>query len=249
MANRLNAPPTNSVERLVELIDWALLSRRAIRAYLPQEVAREEIEEILDVARYSPSGMNTQPWHVHVVTGATKERLSDSILHAYDDPSIRKNQQPPYDYYPDQWCGPYLERRRKVGWALYGLLGINKGDKKGMQAQHRRNFHFFDAPVGLMFTLERSMGRGSLLDYGMFLQSVMIAARARNLHTCPQAAFNDYHDIIAEHLGIPDTHIFVCGMSLGYADPDRVENTLVTEREPVQSFTTFHTSAIEETTK
>jgi nitroreductase len=146
----------------------------------------------------------------------------------------------PYDYYPQQWTSPYIDRRRKVGWDLYGLLGIEKGDKERMHAQHRANYQFFGAPVGLMFTVDRGMGRGSLIDYGMFLQSIMIAARARGLDTCPQAAFTPFHRTISEHLNIPDQHMLVCGMSLGYADPSRIENSLATDREPVDVFTTFH---------
>jgi len=132
-----------------------------------------------------------------------------------------------------------------VGWDLYGLLGIAKGDKERMHAQHGRNYRFFDAPVGLFFTVDRGLQEGSLLDYGMFLQSVMVAARARQLHTCPQAAFLKFHRLIAEQLGMPADQMLVCGMSLGYADASSIENSLVTEREPVAAFTTFHDTAKE----
>jgi nitroreductase len=247
MSKRLGAAPGITADELTSAVDWALMSRRSIRAYLQMEVPRDEIEAILDVARYSASGVNTQPWHVHVVTGRAKEILSEAIVRAHDDPSSEGQHREPYDYYPEQWRSPYLDRRRKVGWDLYSLLNIEKGDRSRMHAQHGRNYRFFDAPVGLMFTVDRSMGRGSLLDYGMFLQSIMVAARARNLDTCPQAAFNEYHEIIAAHLRIPDDQMFVCGMSLGYADPNRIENTLVTDREPVDSFTTFHDANNEET--
>jgi nitroreductase len=229
---------------LVNTVDWALKARRSIRAFLPAEVAREVVQEILDVARFSASGVNTQPWHVHVVTGRAKERLSEALLRAYDDPSSEQNHRAPYDYYPMEWRSPYVDRRRKVGWDLYGLLRIEKGDKRGMHAQHSRNYRFFDAPVGLIFTVDQSMGRGSLLDYGMFLQSIMLAAKARGLDTCPQAAFNDYHAIISQELGIPANQMMVCGMSLGYADHSKIENTLVTDREAVESFTTFHENNI-----
>ena len=144
------------------------------------------------------------------------------------------------DYYPREWSTPYVERRRKVGWDLYGLLGIGKADKARMHAQHGRNYAFFDAPVGLIFTIDRVMRQGSFLDYGMFLQNVMVAARARGLDTCPQAAFMQFHRIIAAQLAIPASEMVVCGMSLGHADPSRRENELHTEREPVAAFTTFH---------
>jgi nitroreductase len=132
-----------------------------------------------------------------------------------------------------------VDRRRKVGWDLYSLLGIGKADKARMHAQHARNYVFFDAPVGLIFTIDRVMQQGSWLDYGMFLQSVMVAARARGLDTCPQAAFTQFHRIISQELNLPPEEMVVCGMALGYADPKAVENTLVTEREPVSGFARF----------
>lgn len=246
MSKRISPPPTLTEVELRATVDWALMSRRSMRAFLPTEVPRAEIEGILDVARYSASGVNTQPWQVHVVTGKAKDRLSNAIVRAHDA-SVEGAHCEPYDYYPENWRSPYLDRRRKVGWDLYGLLNIEKGDKERVHAQHGRNYRFFDAPVGLMFTIDRDMGRGSLLDYGMFLQSIMIAARGRGLDTCPQVAFNAYHRIIAEHLHIPDSQMLVCGMSLGYADPQRIENTLVTERESIESFTTFHNDDNQET--
>ncbi|MDE2048051.1 MAG: nitroreductase, partial [Betaproteobacteria bacterium] len=144
-----------------------------------------------------------------------------------------------YAYYPREWVAPYIDRRRKVGWDLYGLLGIAKADKARMHAQHGRNFVFFDAPVGFIFTIDRILEQGSWLDYGMFLQNIMVAARARGLDTCPQAAFTQWHRIIARHLQLPANEMVVCGMSLGWADPQRVENTLVTEREDVAAFARF----------
>jgi nitroreductase len=221
-------------------VDDAITSRHSIRAFLPTPVPRETIEEILRVAARAPSGTNTQPWRVHVLTGAAKERLSAAIKTAFDDPAERATHSEEYAYYPTQWQSPYIERRRKVGWDLYGLLGIGKTDKARMHAQHGRNYAFFDAPVGLIFSIDRVMQQGSWLDYGMFLQNIMVAARARGLDTCPQAAFTQFHRIIEAQLGLGPDEMVVCGMSLGVADPQAIENTLVTEREPVEGFTRFH---------
>ncbi|CAJ0679170.1 nitroreductase [Ralstonia mannitolilytica] len=223
----------------VELVDRAITSRRSIRAFLPTPVAREEIEAILEVARRAPSGSNTQPWKVYVLTGESKARLSESVLAAYDHPEVDTLHREEYPYYPRTWVDPYQSRRRKVGWDLYGLLGIGRADKERMHAQHARNFRFFDAPVGIIFTIDRVMEQGSWLDYGMFLEAVMVAARARGIDTCPQAAFTQFHRIIREHLGLPDEEMVVCGMSMGYANPAAIENTLVTERAPVSHFTRF----------
>ena len=220
-------------------VDAAITTRRSLRAFLPTPVPRASVEAILSVAARAPSGTNTQPWKVYVLTGAAKAELSRKLLAAYDDPAERARHTEEYAYYPTEWRSPFIERRRKVGWDLYGLLGIEKSDKAGMHAQHRRNYLFFDAPVGLMFTIDRVMRQGSWLDFGMFLQTFMVAARGHGLDTCPQAAFTQFHALITEHLGAPANEQLVCGMSLGYADADAVENRLVTEREPVGGFVRY----------
>lgn len=222
-----------------EAVDAAITSRRSIRAYLPTPVPRATIEQILAVASRAPSGTNTQPWQVTVLTGAALARLSDAILAAYNNPDERARHVEEYAYYPTQWAEPYLARRRKVGWELYGLLGLGRDDKAGMHAQHGRNYVFFDAPVGLIFTIDRTMAQGSWLDYGMFLEAIMVAARARGLDTCAQAAFTPFHRVIASELELSPERMVVCGMALGWADMSRIENSLVTEREPVESFAQF----------
>jgi len=222
-----------------DAVDTAITTRRSIRAFLPDPVARDDIEQILGVAARAPSGTNTQPWQVHVLQGAAKTALSEAILAVYHDPVLNAQHTEEYPYYPRAWKSPFIDRRRKVGWDLYALLGLTRENKQGMAAQHARNFRFFDAPVGLMFTIDRTMEQGSWLDYGMFLQSIMVAARGRGLDTCPQAAFTQYHKIIADHLALPPDHMVVCGMALGWADTGKIENTLVTEREPVCGFVRF----------
>jgi nitroreductase len=220
-------------------VDAAITSRRSIRAFLPTAVAREDIEQLLTVSARAPSGTNTQPWKVYVLTGAAKQALSEAILAVHADPALAATHCEEYAYYPRQWVSPFIDRRRKVGWDLYALLGLGRENKTGMAAQHGRNYRFFDAPVGLIFTIDRVLEQGSWLDYGMFLQNIMVGARGRGLDTCPQAAFTQYHRIIAEQLGLPANETVVCGMALGYADPARIENTLITEREPTSGFVVF----------
>ncbi|MDP2822342.1 MAG: nitroreductase [Sulfuritalea sp.] len=219
-------------------VDAVMAGRHAVRAFLPRDVPRATVEDILRMARRAPSGTNLQPWRVHVLTGKTQQRLVAAVCAAWDndEPGHRAE----YNYYPAEFFEPYLARRRKIGWGLYGLLGILKGDAARMKAQMRRNFEFFGAPVGLIFSIDRRMGQGGWLDYGMFLQNVMLAARARGLDTCPQVAWLDYHRIIAEVLGFGPQEQLVCGMCLGYADPAAIENTLVTERAGLDEFVVFH---------
>ena len=222
-------------------LDDAIRGRMSVRAYTPQPVARPVIEEILELAARAPSGTNTQPWRVYVLQGASREGLVQKVCAAHDalraDPGLAAEYREEYDYYPEKWVSPYIDRRRENGWGLYGLLGIGKGDKDRMHAQHQRNFRFFDAPVGLMFTLDRVMGRGSLRDYGSFLQNLMLAARARGLHTCPQAAWNGFAKIVLPHIGAGAGEMLVCGMSLGYADESEPVNGYYTPRIPVAEFT------------
>lgn len=221
-------------------VDEAITSRRSIRAFLPTTVSREDIEAILRVAARAPSGTNTQPWKVHVLTGGSRQRLVEQILAAHNDPEVARTHTEEYNYYPTEWRSPYIDRRRKVGWDLYTLLGLGRENKAGMHAQHGRNYQFFDAPVGLIFTIDRVMQQGSWLDYGMFLQNIMVAARGRGLDTCPQAAFTQYHRIIREHLNLRDEEMVVCGMALGFADMSKVENSLQTERAVLEDFTYFY---------
>jgi nitroreductase len=219
------------------IVDEAITSRRSVRAFLADPVDEATVRAILEVAARAPSGTNMQPWRVYVTTGETKARIADAILNS----GIRaeKAKWDEYRYYPDQFFEPYLTRRRAVGFALYGHLGIGKRDVDQMRAQHDRNFVFFDAPVGMIFTIDRRLNQGSWIDYGMFLQNIMVAARGRGLHTCPQAAFAPYHNQIRPVLGIPDEEIVVCGMALGYEDVTKPENDLRTERAPQEEWVKF----------
>lgn len=219
-------------------VDAVMLGRKSVRAYLPREVPREMIADLLRMAARAPSGTDTQPWHVHVLSGETRNRLVAEACRAFDAGDT--SHQPEYDYYPKEFFDPYLARRRKVGWDLYGLLGIAKGENEKIRAQHRKNYELFGAPVALMFVIDRRMAMGSWLDFGMFLQGVMLAARARGLDTCPQAAWIDYHRIVGKILGLGAQDQLVCGMALGYADPAAVVNTLVTERAKLEEFVRFH---------
>ena len=237
----LNAPQATTVVADPASVDAAIASRFSARAFLPRPVERQAIEGILDVARRAPSGTNTQPWKVYVLQGASRDTLVEKVCAAHDaiyaDPSLAAEYREEWDYYPERWVSPYIDRRRENGWSLYGLLGIERGEKDKMHAQHQRNFRFFDAPVGLIFTIDRILGRGSLMDYGMFLQNIMVAARARGLHTCPQAAWNHYARIVLPHVGAGEGEMLVCGMSLGWADEGAPVNGFHTPREPVEQFT------------
>jgi nitroreductase len=222
-------------------VDEAITSRSSIRAFTPQPVSRQTITDVLQVSSRAPSGTNTQPWKVYVLQGESRNSLVEKVCTAHDairqNPELASDYKEAYDYYPEKWISPYIDRRRENGWSLYGLLGITKNDKDKMHLQHQRNYKFFDAPVGLMFTIDRIMGRGSLMDMGMFLQNIMLAARGQGLHTCPQAAWNGFAKIILPHIGAGADEMMVCGMALGYADETALVNTFHTPRVPAEQFT------------
>lgn len=215
----------------------ALRARASTRAFLDRNVPRDRIEAILDAARWAPSGVNIQPWQVAVVQGETQARIGRDII-AAREAGVSPN--PDYDYYPREWVEPYRGRRKACGLALYGALGIGREDREQQKAAWYANYRFFDAPVGLLFFLDRELGQGAWIDMGLFLQSVMLAATHHGLATCPQAALAEYPDIVREILGYEQRYALVCGMALGYADPDAPVNGFRTEREPVDAFTRWH---------
>lgn len=224
-------------------VDQAITSRQSIRQFLPTAVPNETITRVLEVASRAPSGTNTQPWKVAVLQGAALSSLCEKVCAAHDalraSPGLAGEFKEAYSYYPEKWISPYIERRRENGWGLYNLLGIGKADKDAMHAQQHRNFKFFDAPVGLIFTLDSTLERGSLIDYGMFLQNIMVCARGHGLHTCPQAAWNRFSKIILPHVGAADGDMLVCGMALGFADDAALVNTFRTPRVPTSEFVTW----------
>ncbi len=218
-------------------VDEAIATRRSVRAFLDKPVDLDTVKHILEISTRAPSGTNMQPWKVYVLTGQSLKAVSEAVLTAHNDPTFEREQV--YKYYPDRFPEPYLGRRRKVGWDMYGILGIGRDDKDKMHAQHGRNYVFFDAPVGLIFTIDKRLEIGSWLDYGMFLENVMIAARGHGLDTCPQAAFAPFHRAIRSAIDIPDEEVVVCGMALGYEDTTAAINSLKTERAAVEEFAVF----------
>ncbi|MBX2869717.1 MAG: nitroreductase [Acidiferrobacterales bacterium] len=218
-------------------VSEAVNTRRSLRAFLSSPVPESLIREILVDAARAPSGTNMQPWKVYVLTGDARQRLCDTVSDAFDTEWAEHDSE--VRYYPEKWFEPYISRRRKVGWDLYRLLGIEKGERDKTRQQHRRNFQFFDAPVGMIFSIDRDLSTGSWLDYGMFLQNIMLLARENGLDSCPQAAWADYHRAIRPVISLPADEVVVCGMAIGYADTRAIENSLITERESLNGFATF----------
>lgn len=211
----------------------AIRQRFSARAYLPRPVGREIVESVLDAARWAPSAVNIQPWKVEAVTGAIKEKLTEALLTAKKS---GVKEEPDILYYPAKWEEPYATRRKDSGLALYKALGIGKDDHEKRMEAWLKNFSFFGAPVGLLFFVDKRLERGSWMDIGMFIQNVMISAKAHGLDTCPQASFAEYPATIRKTLKVPETLALACGMAMGYADMTSAVNSYRTKREPVESF-------------
>ncbi len=218
-------------------VDRAITTRHSTRAFLPTPVPLPIVEHLLRVASRAPSGSNIQPWRVHVLLGEALAGFTRAMTTAFE---AGMPEMPEYDYYPREWRSPYIERRRKIGWGLYSLAGVQKGDRAGANRQRGRNYSFFGAPVGLIFTIDNDLGRGSWLDYGMFLQNIMVAARGHGLDTCPQAAMMNYPAIVRSRLCLSDDVTIVCGMALGHADLSEPTGALDTDREDLSNFVTVH---------
>lgn len=215
----------------------AARTRRSVRAYQSKPVPLQILRDIVELGRHAPSGSNIQPWRVHVLTGETLRRVGGAIRSAFlnDEPDHQRD----YEYYTDPVVEPYLARRRECGWGLYGTLGIGRGDHEKSKAYRATNYIFFGAPAGLVFTIDRKLEKGSWLDYGMFLQTLMLAARARGLHTCSEASIAGYPDIVRRELGLTNDWVVVCGMAMGYADADAVVNTFQPSRIALKDYATF----------
>lgn len=217
-------------------VTTALARRSSTRAFLDKPVSDEQVRAILDAARWTPSGVNIQPWQVAVVRGKTKQKLADALIAA----RAAGPATPDYQYYPAQWFDPFKERRKQCGLALYQALEIRREDTDKQKTAWNNNYRFFGAPVGLLLFLDRRLGQGAWIDMGMFMQSIMLAAQAQGLATCPQASLGEYPDVVRGLLGIDDSLALLGGIALGYADPDAAVNRYRTERAPVDTFTRWY---------
>ena len=216
----------------------AARTRRSIRAFKPDDIPEQTLRDIVELGRWAPSGSNIQPWRVHVLTGATLTRVGGAIQQAFltDEAGHKRD----YNYYTDPIEEPYLARRRACGWGLYGTLGIGRGDHEKSKAYRAGNYVFFGAPAGLVLTIDRTLEVGSWFDYGMYAQTLMLAARARGLHTCAEASIASYPDIVRRELGISRDWTIMCGMAMGYADSGAVVNTFQPSRIGLDEYATFY---------
>ncbi len=216
-------------------IDGVLRARRSVRAYRPDPVPLDTVRDILHAASSAPSNSNTQPWRVHVLLGERKQALSRAVAAAFEDGSL-----PASTHFPDPLPAVFGERQAEFARRYYDGLGIARDDAPARARQTLRNFHFFDAPVGLVFTIDARLTRHSWLDLGLFVQSVMLAARARGLDTCPQVSFARFHPVIAERLALSADELVACGMSLGIADHEAPVNQVSTPRQSLDAFVRVH---------
>ncbi|MEA1915688.1 MAG: nitroreductase [Campylobacterota bacterium] len=218
-------------------VSQALIARKSVRAYLKKEVEKEKIQFILEHARFCPSGVNMQPWQVCVVQGDKKIELENKLLVAFKN---NQKELMDYDYYPLEWSEPYKSRRKETGLLMYETLKIKREDKQKQYDQWAMNYKAFEAPVVLYFFIDKSLAKGSYLDYGMFWQSIMLLACEVGLTTCPQASLAEFPKTIKKELSVPEDKILLGGIALGYEDKDALVNSYRTSRIKVEEFTTFY---------
>lgn len=226
-----------------KVLKKVIKTRHSVRAYLDKPVEQSLIEDMLKTASRAPSGTNIQPWQVYVVKGDKLKQIVSKVCTAHDalrDGKKNLEEFPEvYDYYPPKWFEPYLGRRRENGFSLYGLLGIERGEKDKMHQQQQENFKFFGAPVGIFFTLHKDLGEGAKMDLAMFMQNFMLAANANGLATCAQAAWNMFHSLVLPILGAGEDEHLTAALALGYEDEEHIINTFKTPRLEVAEFTKF----------
>ena len=217
-------------------VKTALQQRKSTRAFLDKPVSMELVNTILEQAKTAPSGVNTQPWQVAVVTGESKKNLNEKMESTF---RAGNKGTMDYAYYPSEWQEPYKARRKACGLLMYSTLDIKREDKEKQLNQWAANYRAFDAPVMLLFFIDKILEKGSYVDYGMFLQSVMLSAVEHGLATCPQAALGEYPDIARQELGYDDDKVLICGIALGYEDTSAIVNSYRTEREPLDHFVRY----------
>lgn len=211
-------------------------ARRSVRGFRPDPVPAETVARLLQTARTAPSGGNLQPGGFIALTGAPLRALVASLEAAVDQGRPHVSD---YSYFPDPMPPALKARRRAAGYALYEALGIDRRDPEGRRAQFHRNYRFFDAPVGIVVTLDRAMGAGCYLDLGMALQTFLLAATAEGLATCGIGALANHADVVQSHLNLPDSDRVICGIALGHADPDHPANRTRTDRAPLAEYGTL----------
>ena len=222
----------------MQTLTECVTERRSIRAYLDRPVPKETINELLELAKHSPSGNNMQPWFVHVLTGDALDNIKQKVQATMAENPLGEGME--YQLYPEKLGEPYRTRRFQCGEGMYETIGLSREDKLERLMQLAKNFEFFGAPVGLFFSIDRSFGPEQWAHLGMFIQTLMLLATERGLATCAQEAWGGMHKTVSETLKLPEEQMLYCGMSLGYADPDATINAFVTERVEIDQFASLH---------
>ena len=213
----------------------AIRTRHSVRAFSDRPVDLDTVATLLKLARCAPSGANLQPGQFHVLSGEPLSRLTTKLT-----AGIQAGRPPvsEYSYFPDPMPAALKQRQRAAGYALYNALGIERRDVKSRRDQFEKNYRFFDAPVGIVVTINRAMGMGCWMDMGMAIQTFLLAAHDAGLGACGIGALANHGDLVHELLSLPDDELVVAGIALGYA-ADASVNDFRTERADLSEYATF----------
>lgn len=219
------------------VVDQIMIERRAKRGFLNTPVPTETVNEILNAARFAPSSSNTQPWRCYVLTGSARDRITSKAVEIFR--AGPEKLAPEYPFFPQPLHDPFIGRFNQFRGQLGDAVGVPRSDKYGRLKDVERQFRFFEAPVGMIFTMDRKLEWASFICYGCFLQSLMLAAKARGLDTCAQQIWSLQHQLLREELGFPETDMVIAGMSLGWADDTLPENNMVNQKLAIEDFVEF----------
>jgi len=233
---------TNLLMEIPELnatpfIDELIRERRSKRAFLDRPIPLDTVKEILSTAKYAPSSSNTQPWRCYVLTGEARERVTRAAVAEFR--AHHDTLAPEYPFFPQPMHDPYASRFNTFRGQLGDAQGVHRSDKTGRMRDVERQFLFFDAPVGIIFTMDRRLEWASFLCYGCFLQNVMLGAKGRGLDTCPQQIWSLQHHILRDELGIAEGEMVIAGMSMGWADNSKPENRMTLQKLELEHFASF----------
>lgn len=217
-------------------VESTLFARRSVRAFVPDPVPRADIERLLRATRSAPSGANLQPGRFHVLTGAPLAALSAELVAASESgrPMVSE-----YSYFPQPMPADLKAKQRAAGYALYAILGIGRRDVDARRNQFNANYRFFDAPVGVVVSIRRDMGKGCFMDLGMSIMAFMLAAEGMGYASCGIGALANHADVAQAHLDLPEDELIVCGLALGRAETDAPVNAVRTLRDAPEDFATF----------
>lgn len=213
----------------------AIRQRKSIRGFKPDPVPEGVLRKILEIAVRAPSSVNAQPWEFAIITGDVLDRIKRDNVER-----LASGVTPNPDLQSEPWQGGYRERQVELAKQIFQLMGIAREDKEKRAQWAQRGTRFFDAPAAIIVYADRSLSESRpLFDAGCVSQTICLAAMNYGLGTCIEGQGVHCPDVIRKHTGIPESKRIITSIAIGYPDWDFPANRLQTERESLDSITTW----------